>query len=164
MNNNIIKKDNIIYNNNEDEDDFNFKGDKQNEYSYQCVQNLLLSAYIYEGTDQAHIQLVLRNNGEKAWAKGGTKLIYDKKSVVSGDDIIFKPLNPGDIEQCEITLKNLGQFFAGEYSSYLLFYVNGKNYGDKISLKVVIKKKENPKPKQNEDLEKVKEFRYNLLK
>ena len=106
--------------------------------------------------------MVLRNNGEKAWPKGGTKLIYDKKSVVSGDDIILKPQNPGDIAQYEITLKNLGQFFAGEYSSYLLFYVNGKNYGDKISLKVVIKKKENPKPKQNEDLEKVKEFRNNF--
>ena len=115
--------------------------DKQNEYSYQSEHNMLLSEYIYERTDKANIQLFLRNNGEKAWPNGGTKLIYDKKSLVSGDDIILKPQNPGDIEQYEITLQNLDQFFAGKYSSNLLFYVNGKNYGDKISLKVVIKKK-----------------------
>ena len=172
-----INKDNEINNNNinnmknnnnfniikDDEEDYQLMGDdKKKEYSFQIEQNILLSAYIYEGTDNAKIQLVLRNNGEKAWPRE-TKLIYDNESVITGNEIILKPQKPGDIESYEIILKNIGQFFAGEYNSYLLFNANGQNYGDKISLKVVIKKKENQKKKEiDEHLEKVKDFRNNF--
>ena len=48
-------------------------------------------------------------------------------------------------------MENLGKYSAGEYNSYLLFYANGHNFGEKITLKIVIKK--------DEYLEKVKDFR-----
>ena len=67
---------------------------KDNEYSYQCEQNKLLSTYIYEGTDNGKMQLILRNNGKKAWPLG-SKLIYDNESMIDGNVIILKPQNPG---------------------------------------------------------------------
>ena len=67
-----------------------------------------------------------------------------------------------DIESNEITLYNLQKFYLGEYNSYLLFTVNGPNYGDKINLKLVVKEKENPKRNPDEDWEKIKEFRKNF--
>ena len=65
----------------------------------------------------------------------------------------MKPQNPWDNESYEITLQNLGQIPPGEYKSYLLFNVNGQNYGDKITLKVVIKRNENLKTNLNMHLD-----------
>ena len=77
---------------------------------------------------------------------------------------MLDPLIPGDKKQYEIVFKELKFFPAGEYRAYLTFNVNGKNYGDNLMAKVVIKEKEKAKPEdefeQNKD--KVIEFRDNF--
>ena len=53
-------------------------------------------------------------------------------------------------------------FYAGEYRSYLLFNVNGKNYGEVLTIKVVIKENQKQKNEFEEYKEKIKEFRDNF--
>ena len=137
---------NMIMNNDAKGDFELIKKNKNNEYSYECIKTNFIP-------DKTKIQLTLKNNGKNAWPRG-TKLIYDKGSFIIGDEIILEPQNPGEARRYNIIMKNLGKYRAGEYYSYLLFYVNGHNFGEKITLKIVIKK--------DEYLEKVKDFRNNF--
>ena len=159
-----INNNNNINNNNYSFDDFELlKKEGEGDYSYQCENTLLLSVYIFEGTDKANIKLNISNNGNKPWTKQ-TKLIFDNKSAIKGEDIILGPLNPGDKGQYEIAFKDLKYFNSGEYRAYLTFNVNGKNYGDILMVKFIIKKKENPEAKDEFEQykDKVIEFRDNF--
>ena len=158
--NDIKNENNFINNNNEinikNNDNFDDRGKKQ-EYSYIC-DNSLLNAYIYEGTDEAKIQFSLKNNGDRAWPDRTTKLIYDKFSIISGDEINLKPQEPNETENYEVIFKNLSILEAGEYRAFILFNINGKNYGEKISMKVIIKQKDKKK-ELDDNIQKVKDFR-----
>ena len=127
-------------------------------YSYQCENKLLLNIFLFEGSDEGVIKLTLANNGKRSWPKN-TKLVFDDKSLVKGDEIMLDPQNPGDKKNYEIVFKNLKGFSSGEYKSFLSFNVNGKNYGEILTIKIVIKEKEKPKNEIEEHLETIKEFR-----
>ena len=140
INNNINNKElnNIVIKNKEE---FNFihqKEDGEEEYSYQCENTLLLYIYIFEGTEEAKITLTLSNNGNKPWPRN-TKLIFDNNSIIKGDEIILNEQKPGEKNRYEIKFKNLKDFFSGEYRAYLIFNVNGKKYGEILTIIVVIK-------------------------
>ncbi len=148
--------------NDNDNDEFNLinnRIEKEVIYSYECTNNMLLITNIYEGTNECKFELNLKNNGEYTWGED-SKLVYDSNSAIFGDVVRLKPQKPGESSNYTLFLKNTGKMPKGDYKSYLLFYSNGKRYGDKILIKVSIKEKE--KVNDDEDMEKVREFRDNF--
>ena len=132
-------------------------------YSYDCSNILFLNLYIYEGTQESNIELVLKNNGNEKWPKNKTKLIFDESSIIKSDDIILEPQNIQEEKKYIINFKNLEKLTKGEYKSFLWFNINGKNYGDKITILINVKKKDENE-EMNKYLNKIKEFRdyFNL--
>jgi len=137
---------------------------KKNIYSYDCPNILNLTEFIYEGTEKANIKIILKNNGEIKWPKDKTKLIFDETSQIKGDDIILFPQEIGEENSYTATLTNLEDLKDAEYKAYLAFNVEGKNYGEKLTLMVKIKKKENKNELIDKYKDKINEFRefFNL--
>ena len=128
------------------------------QYSYNILTTKLYT-YIHEGTNEAKIFVPLKNDGLNKWPENATKLIVDQNSsLLICNDINLRPLNPGDQDIYEIHFNGLKDFTPNEYKTILYFNVNGKNYGNKISLSVFIK------PKQINPKEMVEQFKkkYNL--
>ena len=133
--------------------------EQQIEYSYECTNKKLLLGYIPAGTNELSIEVNLKNNGDKPWPKDKTKLKYNKESINIGEDIILKPQNPGEQEKYNILIKNLEKCPIGQKKFYLFFCVDEKNIGEKITLNVVIKDKNdiiNELSKYNDE---IKEFK-----
>ena len=113
-----------------------------NVYSYECINdNKPLEKTIYEGNEQAKIEIVLKNNGEEPWPLNKTKLIYDKESLLKEKDILLEPQKLGEEKKYEIILNNLGKLQLGEYKCILSFGVGLKTFGEKIILKLNVKEK-----------------------
>ena len=110
------------------------------EYSYECINNnKSLVAEVYEDTDEAEIDVILRNTGQNVWTKNNIKLIYDKNSEIVGNEIKLGPQKPGEKKKYKINLKNLNEFPVGEYKSFLVFSVDGNPFGEKLKVKIIIK-------------------------
>ena len=88
---------------------------------------------------------------------------FDESSIIKSDDIILEPQNIQEEKKYIINFKNLEKLTKGEYKSFLWFNINGKNYGDKITILINVKKKEENE-EMNKYLNKIKEFRdyFNL--
>jgi hypothetical protein len=129
-------------------------------YSFECdySNNINLIAYIYEGTESAKIDLVLKNDGTLDWTNN-TKLIFDKKSEVKGNDVKLKPQKINEVQKYEIILNNLGSLKDGEYKSYVKVYIDGLLIGEELTLKLKVKKKELPDEEMNNNMDKIIEFR-----
>ena len=114
-----------------------------NVYSYELINNTkLLEKIIYEGIDEAKIEIILKNNGEEPWPLNKTKLIFDKESYFKEKDISLQPQKPGEEKKYEIILKNLGKLKVGEYKCILSFGVGLKSlkyFGEKIILRINVK-------------------------
>ena len=155
---NIIKQEeNIIII--ETNDNNKNETDKGTDYSYECINILSLSTYMYKGTKEAKIEMILKNNGNKGWPQDKTKLLFEKKSTIDGDTVELKPQKPGEEEKYNIIFKNLENLETGEYNLFYLFNIDGKNIGEKLVLKINIKEK---KEENNEYEDKIKEFRENF--
>jgi len=134
-NNNINIRNNITNN-------FIFNNDNQQQFSFKCLNTQELIITIIEDEDEAIFTLKLQNNGNQAWPKDKTKLIFDRKSLFIKEDIILLPQEPDEIKTYSIIFNGLGVYQEGEYFSYLRFYVDGYVYGDILTLKIIIKEKE----------------------
>ena len=129
-------------------------------YSYDCLNKNKLSYYIYEGTVEAKIEIILKNNGEEDWPKDCTKLIFDKASKITGDEIVLKPQKSGEQNNYNVIFKKVSKYRVGEYKSYLLFYVNDETFGEILELTIrIIENKKNPEIDEN--IDKINEFRQN---
>ena len=134
-------------------------------YSYKCdySNNVNLSAYIYVGTDSAKIDLVLINDGTLDWPNN-CKLIFEKNSKVKGNEIKLKSQKKDEKQKYEVIFNNLKDLDEGEYKSYLRFYRDGDFMGEKLTLTIKVKKKEDPDEEMNNNMDKINEFRetFNL--
>ena len=129
------------------------------QYSYECINILNLSALIYEGTNEAKIEIILKNNGDMTWPEG-SKLIVDNKSDLRAYEIIIKPQKPGEQQSYNAKFSDLKNIKAGEYKSYLTIENNGNFFsGEKLTLKIIIKKKRN---EIEENIDKIRDFRDNF--
>ena len=140
----------------------NLPHDQQNEspieyYSYKCNNNFNLSSYIHEKTESTSIMVEIENNGSQVWPEKVTQLKFDSKSQIKGDDLILKPQKPKEIITYDIKFNNLGEYKEGTYESYVYFYINEENYGERLVLRINIKKKDISEIDQN--IEKIKDFR-----
>ena len=129
-----------------------------NNYSYEGINITYLASYIYEGTDEADINVALKNNGNLPWPKKETKLIYDKKSSFVYEDIILDPQEPNEEKNYKISFKNLKNFSIGEYKFILWFCVKGEKINDPIPLRIFVKEQNNNNDLK-ENMDKISEFR-----
>ena len=128
-------------------------------YSYECTNISNLETYIYEGNEEIKIELDIKNNGILDWPENKTKLIFDNNSEIKSKEVILKPQKCGEEVKYEIEFKNLQNLKVGEYKIYLIFEVNEESIGEKLILKLIIKKKEELKDEINKYIDKIKEFR-----
>ena len=114
-------------------------------YSFECdySNNINLITYINVGTESAKIDLVLKNNGTLDWSDD-TKLIFDKKSDILGNEVKLKPQKKNEKEKYEIILNDLRDLDEGEYKSYVKFCIDGSIIGETLILILKVKKKEDP--------------------
>ena len=106
-------------------------------YSYECINKDKLISNIKEETDETEIKIELKNNGTLPWNED-TKLKIVEPSDIKIDDIILKQQNPEEVNTYMIVFKKLKNLEAKEYKTSLEFYSGGKNYGDKIIIKINI--------------------------
>ena len=97
------------------------------------------------------------------WPEKKTKLIFDESSQIKEDNIILLSQNVEEEKEYIVKFENLGNLKKGEYKSYLLFNVKGKNYGDKLTLIINVKEKEEMNEIEKH-MNKIEEFRntFNL--
>ena len=130
-----------------------------NEYSYECINILQLSLYLYEGTEEGKIEITLKNNGSKAWPEGRTRLCFERESQINGNEIILRPQKPGEEGKYDIILNGLETYSPNQYKSYLVFCIDDDEYGEDIVLTINIKEKNANKKEMMENMDKVNEFR-----
>ena len=128
-------------------------------YSYECINNINLTGYIYEKSETAKIDITLKNDGTLDWPENKTKLIFEKKSQVKGKEITLKPQEIGSEERYEIIINDLAKLKEGEYKSCVRININGQNIGEKLDLKIKIKKKEDPNEEMNQHMGEIESFR-----
>ena len=130
-----------------------------NEYSYECINILQLSTYLYEGTEEGKIEIILKNNGSQTWPEGRTKLIFERESQINGNEIILRSQKPGEEGKYDIILSGLKKYSPNQYKSYLGFCIDDDEFGDELVLTINIKEKNTNKKEMAENMNKIKEFR-----
>ena len=135
----------------------------QQEYSFDCTNSIYLSVYTYQGTDEAKFDICLKNNGASTWGPN-TKLIIDKSSNCTTDEVILSQQKPNEEKIYKITINNLKDYPVGEYKVVYLFWSGGKIHGDRITAMVKIIEKDNKNTEIEENMDKIQEFRdtFNL--
>ena len=137
------------------------QNDEVNHYSYECLNVNKLSTYLYEGTPECRIQIILRNNGKSAWPMNNAKLTFDEFCDFKAKEVILKPQRPQELELYEIVYKDLYGYPPNEYNSILKFSVNDQFFGDDLQIKFEIKSKKVPNNDNEVNIykEKIEEFR-----
>jgi hypothetical protein len=110
------------------------------EVSFECTNKSPLSVDVYEGTERAEIEICLKNNGNKTWLEGRTKLVFERESKINGENIILRPQKPGETDKYKIVLKGLQNLPATQYKSYLGFFVGFNEIGEQLVITINIKK------------------------
>ena len=128
-------------------------------YSYECINILQLSMYLYEGTEKGQTEIILKNNGSQIWPEGRTKLVFERESEISGEEIILNPQKPGEIGKYNIVLNGLSNYSHKQYKSYLNFYIDDDEIGEQIILTINIKEKDKTKKEIEDNMDKITEFR-----
>ena len=154
----ILDKINDLNNDNE-----NNENKDEREYSYDCINSMFLSIYIYQGTDKVDFEIYLKNSGNKTWAND-SKLLVDPTSKCKVDEIILDPQKPDTEKGYPVTIKDLKNYPEGEYKIIFWFYSGGKIHGEKIVAIIRIKEKDEKKNEIDENIDKIQEFRdtFNL--
>jgi hypothetical protein len=119
--------------------------DDKDEFSFECTNIKDLYSEIYEGKNQTIIKITLKNNGKSTWPEDNTKLVFDKDSKFIYNDIQLQPQKSEEERSYNIVLSELRDVKEGKYDFYLLFLINGNPYGNRLTLSILIKSKDNEK-------------------
>ena len=122
---------------------------KEKEYKYQVMNKDLQKEAVEFHDKQVIFDVTLKNIGVLQWPKGKTKLINDPKSDIKEKEIILADLQKDKDQKVKIPL-NLANVKAGEKKCIYHFNVEGKNYGNPLILKVIMKEDENVVKLRNE--------------
>ena len=118
--------------------DQNNNQDNYSNYSYECIKIEPEVLEVFDGTEQANIEITLKNNGDEAWPENKTKLSFDNESELKDEDIVLAPQAPGEEKNYLIKFTGLGDKNLGEYISNLSFFINDRQIGEKLTLKIKI--------------------------
>ena len=113
--------------------------DINNDYSYECLTSNV-SISLYEGDEQAILNVILKNNGKLKWSDKSL-LVCDKTSQIECNYIILKPLAPNEQDVITITFNKLNNLKEGKYFSLLNFSIGKNIYGKPLKIDVNILKK-----------------------
>ena len=106
------------------------------EYSYKVVDPDLRGIMnLQKGMKNIELFLILKNDGDKYWPEGLTKLIIDKKSTsfkTNQNEIILGYLEVGEEKRFKIEIDFLENLEVKKYQLVFDFYVGNKKYGNKI--------------------------------
>ena len=136
------------------------KINNQEEYSFECL-NDLRQPIECKKQENAELNLRLRNNKGNTWPYKNTKLICSEDTDIKINPIFLgqQKLFEEQIYQIKFDTK---YYPEGNYKLNLLFEVNGKIYGKKIEIKILVKEE-----KKNDNIMKIiNDFReeYGLSK
>ena len=109
-----------------------------NDYSYKCINTSSLTSTIFEGTNEVEFKIDLENNGNKTWPMNNTFLSFDRESDITTDDINLESQKPNETKSYFVKFRFLGQKKVGEYRANLHFYINDKEIGEQLTLKIRI--------------------------
>ena len=129
--------------------------EKNEEYSYECINKRDLKLNIDEDDDFSKFEIALKNNGKKKWHKDTILKIAGDSEDIKTKIINLKPQEPEETGVYRIDFNYLKEYISGEYRMYLEFYSGGNNYGERLEMRVNTVKKE----EVNKNIEKIKEFR-----
>ena len=93
-----------------------------------------------ENTNVAKLSLQLKNNGSKEWLKDAKLKVINTKGFLT-NNLFLKKQKPKEIDRYELIFCNLKGYPPAEYISKLGFYIEGKQYGEKLEVKINIIKK-----------------------
>ena len=103
-------------------------------YSYECINKNDLVFNFEENTDVTR-NIELKNNGNIIWDKDSyLKIVDDLNSTVC--EIKIDPRKPEETIECPINFNFLQKYQNGKHKVYLEFYSAGKNYGEKLEIKI----------------------------
>ena len=143
---NIFSSHNYYFNDSKDQNyQDEIEKDDQDDFSFECINIKDLSSEIYEGKNQTSIKITLKNNGKSTWPEDNTKLVFDKDSKFIYNDIQLQPQESEEERSYNIELSELSNVKAGKYDFYLSFLINGNPYGNRLTLSIIIKSKDNDK-------------------
>ena len=108
----------------------------EKKYLYECLTTKL-SVYAYAKSENADMSIIIKNSGVAEWTEN-TKLICDKDNKASFNDIILKPLKPGEFNSVQITFDKINDLPPATYTSKLLFSVDDKIYGEPLKIDLII--------------------------
>ena len=111
-------------------------------YLFECSNLPYLVKHILEGTKETKLTITLTNIGEHTWPLN-CKLCLEKNQFINIDELYLTQQKSKESKNYEIIVKNLEKLMAGEYISFLCFYVNDKIIGNRIKMRIIIKKKNN---------------------
>jgi hypothetical protein len=128
------------------------------DYSFDCTNAMYLTSYIYEGTSEVNLDIILNNNGIKTWPNN-TILKIIEPSDFELDDIILKSQKPGEEKTYYLKFKNLENYKPGIYQTNLAFCCNGEICGEKLVARLKINKLNDINREIEENLDKINDFR-----
>ena len=141
---NIFSSHNYYFNDSKDQNyQDEIEKDDQDDFSFECINIKDLSSEIYEGKNQTSIKITLKNNGRHTWPEGETILVFDKNDIFKLNDIKLQPQEPEEERDYYIELSELKNINAGTYELNLSLYINGNLCGNKLTLSIIIKSKDN---------------------
>ena len=136
---------------------------ENSDYSFDCTNAMYLTLYIYEGTEQEKLEIILKNNGNKTWPKN-TKFKIIEPTDFNLDDIILSQQKPNEEKSYYIRFNNLKNYKVGEYQTNFAFCCDEKIYGETLMARVKIKEINNSNKDIEDNIDKINEFRetFNL--
>ena len=136
---------------------------ENSDYSFDCTNAMYLTLYIYEGTEQEKLEVILKNNGNKTWPKN-TKFKIIEPTDFNLDDIILSQQKPNEEKSYYIRFNNLKNYKVGEYQTNFAFCCDEKIYGETLMARVKIKEINNSNKDIEDNIDKINEFRetFNL--
>ena len=109
-----------------------------NDYSYKCINTSSLTSTIFEGTNETEFKIDLENNGNKTWPRDNTLLSFDRESEIISEDIYLESQKPNEQKSYFVKFRYLGQKKVGELRANLHFFINDKEFGEELTLKIRI--------------------------
>ena len=121
------------------------KNNEIEEYSFECLNKNNLNREINQDEKEIKIDIIMKNNKNKTWPENDTKLVLEINSHFFQNEIKLLPQKFDEIKNYEIVINNLDDYPPGNYIFYLRFEVNGKQFGERIEISLVIKEKPDEK-------------------
>ena len=88
-----------------------------------------------------------------------SKLIFDKKSDVKGNEVPINPQKKGEEKKYSVFFNNLENLNDGEYKAYVRLRIKDLNVGERLILTIKVKTKEDPYADMKNHMDEIEQLR-----